>query len=581
MLKKTVLALFVAAFCVMQLYAQLPRTYDLRKIKNADGDSLVSPVKSQTGGTCWCHGTMSGVEGNLLMTRNWKLSGETGIPNMAEYHLDWWNGFNDTLNMDLYPKTANDSGVELHNGGDYKIFCSYMSRLEGSIRESDAPGDGMGTSGAHTKRPDRFKASYHRWYVPDINWYYIDGGGAQGSLLHIDTIKYALQKYGVMPTNYLVTAASTMGKYLNLKTHYQAPTAAGDANHSVAIIGWDDSATTPAPKKGAWLCKNSWGYSTSTQDKQPFFWISYYDKHCCRNAEMSVVSFVNVERLKYDSVYYHDYHGWRDVLPSAKEAFNKYVAKKDQHLVAVSFFTTVDKEEWEVKIYDTYSGGALSGELASASGSHLHIGYHTVALNTSISIKKDNDFYMYLKVKSGGLAFDRSSTPPVLTETPIRRPVFVRSKANADESYYRTSPTGAWTDFYNFQFDSTRWNKSGNFCLKVFATDTLAVGIINGKPNTQKSNFFLRNYPNPFGFQTTIDYTLAENSMVSLAVYNANGAKVRTLADARLNAGEYKVVWNGKNESGIEAASGMYYAVLSVKTSTGVVTERRTLFLMK
>ena len=74
----------------------------------------------------------------------------------------------------------------------------------------------------------------------------------------------------------------------------------------------------------------------------------------------------------------------------------------------------------------------------------------------------------------------------------------------------------------------------------------------------------LQNYPNPFNSSTTISFQLPIDGDVSLKVYNTSGQLVRTLVDGYQSAGHVEAHWDGKNDSGKEVASGIYFYQLSV-----------------
>jgi agmatine/peptidylarginine deiminase len=51
-------------------------------------------------------------------------------------------------------------------------------------------------------------------------------------------------------------------------------------------------------------------------------------------------------------------------------------------------------------------------------------------------------------------------------------------------------------------------------------------------------------YPNPFNPQTTIEFSLSNEQVVTLSVYNVKGQKIETLLDERLESGKHYILWN-------------------------------------
>lgn len=89
----------------------------------------------------------------------------------------------------------------------------------------------------------------------------------------------------------------------------------------------------------------------------------------------------------------------------------------------------------------------------------------------------------------------------------------------------------------------------------------------NNVPEVTKTSLD-QNYPNPFNPSTTIAYSILNDGMIELKVYNIKGQLVKTLVMGEQQTGSYEVVWNGKDNNEKNISSGVYFYKLTTKDDT-------------
>jgi len=136
----------------------------------------------------------------------------------------------------------------------------------------------------------------------------------------------------------------------------------------------------------------------------------------------------------------------------------------------------------------------------------------------------------------------------VFVDTDQGTTVHVVENSQADELYAFTVPGNAT----GLQLDRDRW-------VLCTATGQAATGA----PDLPAASARLDPaYPNPFNPAAWVPYELPRAGRATLAVHDAAGRRVRTLAAGELPAGPGRARWDGRDQGGRPVASGTYFARL-------------------
>lgn len=93
----------------------------------------------------------------------------------------------------------------------------------------------------------------------------------------------------------------------------------------------------------------------------------------------------------------------------------------------------------------------------------------------------------------------------------------------------------------------------------AFVTKLNLVSDISAVESSPVTFMVSQPYPNPFNPSTTLRFETPQTLDVEVAMYNILGQKIRVLHNGTLSAGSHSLVWDGRNDGGVVASSGVYF----------------------
>ena len=94
-------------------------------------------------------------------------------------------------------------------------------------------------------------------------------------------------------------------------------------------------------------------------------------------------------------------------------------------------------------------------------------------------------------------------------------------------------------------------------------------------PELPATYALFQNYPNPFNPSTIIKYQLPMQSRVTIKIFNLLGQEVKIVSEGIETAGVHQLQWDGRNNSGVGVASGVYFYRLEANSIGGTNSFRQ------
>lgn len=452
------------------------------------------------------------------------------------------------------------------SGGRFEYAMAYYTSGKGPILETDMPfennKDIIEISKIQNKQIQAQLEDYTEFPTISKSYdefgqvFYTNGASNSTELIsysqtQIDNfrkeIKKQIMQYGAIAAYTYYNSANNFFSeeegYILGNSYYCNDTSI-NMNHTVCIIGWDDTYSKTNFKEGcqpvhdgAYIALNSWG--TEWNSRGGFYYISYDDYF----VENGMVGLQSMSDIDYDNLYQYDELGYSARLGSLYDPTTIYGAN--------TFYRNNNSRESlseiGLKIYNTsnvtiYLNNSNNFDTSNSSiiatATNLTPGYHCIKLNTPILVGKT--FSIIVKYENN-----------------IKAQLPLEAKLSSDTSkyYYVTSNIGEsfysldgehFVDLYNFESNSF---DNANICIKAFT--------INETESAKDTDYILNeNWRIINNSEENILYGIEENtSIIELLSSNnfSNNYTVKAyknnieISDGKVTTGTAIKIFNNSN----------------------------------
>lgn len=444
-------------------------------------DTINLKVKNQMDtNQCWAMATTTQLESYMAKVKSTNVEYSTR-------HIEYSTAktFIDGINEQGHNR-------EIDAGGNFNIAYAYLTSGRGPVIEEDMPFENNSKkiylseiegkeTVAHLKEFISFPNIYKETKNGEIIY---SNGQTSGEYIEYtkdqiiefrNNVKEHIMQYGSVLA--VINAEhkeffSNQVNFLNSKAYY-CDNENIEANHQVAIVGWDDDYSIynfneeHRPKStGAWIVQNSYGTQVETEDGvQPVFDNGYlyvsYDDYLI---ETYMSGIIQLDDIKYDDIYQYDPLGANDsIYTDEKQEMwlaNVYKNKNEiSYLTEVSFYNTYN-EGYEIYINANNSALNTNDLVKVKSIGKTNSNYITVTLDNPVKIT-GREFVVCIKY----IGNSEGVSAPV--ESRIENTMWETAKSNSGESY-GSFDGNQWEDLINLQLNG---RSNVNACIKAFTVD--------------------------------------------------------------------------------------------------------------